>query len=254
MPAKRKPASIPVQLLDLFLMELTNWRWSWQSMVLTSTITPILGIIALGSFATASGQESLAYIFTGNIVMSLMFGNLDKIASRFSYMRFAGTLDYYATLPIRKLVLIMAIVLAFFLLSCPSLLVVLGFGAFFLKVNLIVNPLILLVIPLCVLPLAGVGALIGTNARTPEQSGSFSLLVTMVMLFIGPVLIPETRLPDFLVAVGHFSPATYAASALRQTLLTPITGEIWVDLGVLLGFALLSFWFTLVKLDWRYSS
>lgn len=248
---KRNPPSFLVQLMDLFLMELTNWRWSWQAIILTSFVAPMLGIIALGSFAQGTGQETLAYILTGNLVMTLMFGNLDKMASRFAYMRFSGTLEYYATLPIRREALITASVVAFFLLSLPALLGILGFGVFFLQLSVKLNPMIVLVIPLCVLPLAGLGALIGTNARTPEESGSFSLLLTMVMLFIGPVIIPENRLPDILVSVGRLSPATYAASALRQTLLGPITGQVVVDLTALVGFSLLTFWWVGLKLDWR---
>jgi ABC-2 type transport system permease protein len=102
-----------------------------------------------------------------------------------------------------------------------------------------------------VLPLAGLGAIIGTNARTPNESGSISLLMTMVMLFIGPVIIPESRLPDILLLVGRLSPATYAASALRQTLVEPMTGQVVVDLAALVGFSLLTFWFVGLKLDWR---
>lgn len=251
MQPKRKPPSFLLQLIDLFCMELTNWRWSWRTIVLTSLVAPILSIIALGSLAIGTGQETLAYILTGNLVMSLMFGNLNNLASRFTYMRFAGTLDYYATLPIRKEALIIATVLSFFLLSLPSLLVTLVFGAFFLKVPLIFHPIVLLVIPLCVLPLAGVGALIGANARTPDGSGSMSLLITMILLFIGPVLIPQSRLPKVLLLIGWLSPATYGASALRQTLLGPITAQIIVDLVALIGFSLLTFWLVRLKLNWR---
>jgi len=110
---------------------------------------------------------------------------------------------------------------------------------------------ILLVIPLCVLPLAGLGSLIGANARTPEESGSLSLLMTMVMLFIGPVIIPESRLPDILLLVERLSPATYAASALGQTLVEPMTGQVVVDLAALVGFSLFTFWLVGLKLDWR---
>jgi ABC-2 type transport system permease protein len=251
MQPKRNSPSVFVQLLDLFLMELTNWRWCWHSLVLTSLIAPILSIVALGSFAQGTGQETLTYILTGNLVMTLMFGNLNNVASRFSFIRFSGTLDYYATLPIRREALITASVLAFFLLSLPSLLVTLGFGVFFLNIPLNFNLLFLLIIPLCVLPLAGVGALIGVNARAPEEGGSVSLLVTMLMLFIGPVIIPQNRLPDIMLLLGRLSPATYAASAFRQTLVEPMTGEVFVDIAALVGFSLLTFWLVGFKLDWR---
>lgn len=166
-------------------------------------------------------------------------------------MRFAGTLDYYATLPINRQALIIATVLSFFLLSLPSLIATVIFGTLFLKISLAINPLILVVIPLCVMPLAGMGAAIGVYARTPDESGSFSLLLSMVMLFIGPVIIPGDRLPEFLLILGYLSPATYAASALRQTLVAPITGKLIVDIIALLGFALLTFWLVGRKLDWR---
>src|SRR5258708_35861464 len=87
---RHKRPSLLAQMIDLFLMELTNWRWSWRTLVLTSTITPMLGIVALGVFAHNAGRETQAYILTGNVVLSLMFGNLEKVQSRFVYMRFTG--------------------------------------------------------------------------------------------------------------------------------------------------------------------
>lgn len=135
--------------------------------------------------------------------------------------------------------------------AAPSLLATIIFGTLFLKITLAINPLIILIIPLCVLPLAGLGAAIGVYARTPNESDSFSLLLSMVMLFIGPVIIPGDRLPEFLLILGYISPATYAASALRQTLVTPITGQLIVDIVALLGFTLLTFYLVGRKLDWR---
>ncbi len=58
-------------------------------------------------------------------------------------------------------------------------------------------------------------------------------------------------LPQALLGIGRLSPATYAASALRQTLVEPMTGQVVVDLAALVGFSLLTFWFVGLKLDWR---
>ena len=65
------------------------------------------------------------------------------------------------------------------------------------------------------------------------------------------MIIPGDRLPEFLLILGYLSPATYAASALRQTLLAPITGKLMVDIMALLIFALLTFCLVGRKLDWR---
>jgi len=98
-----------------------------------------------------------------------------------------------------------------------------------------------------------VNALIGSIARTQQEAGSLSLLVTMAMLGLGPVLIPPARLPGVMLVLGRFSPATYAASALRQALIGPLTGQILLDLAVLAGVTVVVFWLVGRKMDWRQS-
>ena len=113
------------------------------------------------------------------------------------------------------------------------------------------HPLALLVVPLCALPLAGVGALIGVRFRTPEEATSVGRLLTILMLTMGPALIPADRLPDWLVWLGFLSPATYAASALRKALLGPLTNRLLLDVAALLLFIFLSFWMVNRRMDWR---
>ncbi len=251
MPADLKPPSLPAQIVDLLLIELTNWRWSWRHMIVVSTLAPLLSIVALGIFARDSGPVALSYILTGNAVLALMFGNLDRVQSHFSFMRSVGSLDYFATLPVSKYALILAAVLAFSLLSLPSVAVTVLFGSLVLEVPLQLSPLVVVVVPFCAIPLAGIGALIGTNTRTPAEADSLSLVVTMVLAGLGPVIIPPERLPEVMVTLGRLSPATYAASALRQTLLGPVTGWLVVDLAALAALAALTFWLVGRKMDWR---
>jgi len=250
-PLQRKPLSPLGQLLDLFLIELTNWRWSWRSMLITATIAPLGGILGLGLFARDLGPPALAYVLSGNAVLSLLFGTLGSVESHVSFMRFAGALDYFGTLPIRRSLLILAVVLAFLLLSLPSLLVTIALGALVLGLPLALHPAIVLVVPLCALPLAGLGALIGFSVRTPEEGNSMNLLVTFGLTGLGPVIVPPDRLPAVLVLLGRLSPATYAASALRQVLLGPVTGQLLVDSAVLAGFAMVMFWVAGKKMSWR---
>jgi len=248
---ERSRPSALVQLLDLFLIELTNWRWSWRAMLITDTLAPVLSTLGLGAFGRDLGPGVLAYILTGNVVVALMFGNMSKVESHVSYLRYTGALDYFATLPIDRALLIAAIVLSFLVLSLPSLLVTIALGSFFLHIPLAPSPILLLVVPLCALPLAGIGALIATFVDSPEAAGSLNLLLTLVMAGLGPVIMPPDRLPWFMVELGRLSPATYAASALRQALLGPLMPRIAIDLAVLCGFAIGIFWLVQRKMDWR---
>lgn len=240
-----------VQFTSLLYIEMTNWRWSWRGMVVTGALAPLLSILGLGVFARDSGPLALAYVLTGNLVMSIMFGNMHAIAHHIVFLRFQGTLEYLATLPIRRSMLVLAILCAFLMLSAPSLISTLLLGIWFLGVPLQPHPLLLLVIPLCAVPLSGIGAFVGASVRTPEHSGSIMLIFTLLLSGLGPVLVPPDRLPPILILIGRLNPATYAASAMRQVLLGPITPQLWVDLGVLLGLGVVIFAIVSKKLDWR---
>lgn len=229
----RREHALPVQLLDLVLIQLSNWRWSWRRMVITGMIAPLCSLLALGLFARDAGPEALVYVLTGNVVLALMFENLGKVSSNFAFMKAMGTLNYFATLPIRRYLLVLATLIAFFLMSLPALLLTVTAGWRLLGISLALHGLLLLVVPLTALPLAALGALLGLHARTPEEAGSTTTLLIFVLTALGPVVIPPERLPGWLVSLGWLSPATYAASALRQTLVGPVTARLGVDLVVL---------------------
>jgi ABC-2 type transport system permease protein len=180
-----------------------------------------------------------------------MFGNMDKAQSHFSFMRFQGVLDYFATLPIQRYLLILAVVVAFLFLNLPAVILTIWIGSAFLDTSIHLNPIFFLVMPLCAVSLSGIGALIGVRARTPQEADVLSLFLTLVMAGLGPVVIPPDRLPRILLVLGRFSPATYAASAFRQALLGPLTGQILVDLGVLTAMSAAVFWLVGRKMDWR---
>ncbi len=247
----RNALSFPAQVIDLLLIELTNWRWSWRGMLTVATLAPLMSILALGVFARDAGPNALIYVLTGNVVMTLMFGIMSNVQSHFNFMRIMGGLDFFATLPISKYALVLAIVLGFLLLSLPSITITAGVGALILSIPLVVSPLILLVIPISAVPLAGIGAIIGLRTRNPQESNALNLVVTLILAGMGPVIIPPERLPDWMVFVGRFSPATYAASALRQTLLGSVTATLLTDLIALSFFGLVSFWLVGRFLDWR---
>ncbi len=241
-----------IQLLDVTLMQLTNWRWSWRGVLITSVIAPVVTTVSLGIFAQSSGPAVLGHVMTGNIVLSLLFGTVGTVSSNFAYMRATGILDYFATLPVYRTTLILASVLAFLALSLPPALLTLILGSLILQVPVVVSPLIVVVLPLISMALCGLGALIGLLGRAPEEVNSVSTLATFALVAIGPVIIPAERLPGIIQAIGLFSPATYAASALRQVVLAQADRlSLGLDLVVLCGVMLVLLWLVGQRLDWR---
>ncbi|MEM7130296.1 MAG: ABC transporter permease [Chloroflexota bacterium] len=248
---KRQTHSPFVQWVDLFLMELTNRRWSWRNALIYGTLPPLFFVFMFGTFARDSGPGALTYILTGNIVISLLFGTMNSVESRVEWLRFAGGLDYYATLPIPRYLLVVAMVGSFLLFSIPSVLVTIVAGALWLQIPIRFTPWLLLIVPLCALPLAGVGALVGITCRTRAEGSTTSTFLTFLMTSLGPVLIPPDRFPDVVLYLGRLSPATYAASALRQTVIGPISIQLAIDMAVLLGMSIFFLWLVGQKMNWQ---
>ncbi|MCB0104751.1 MAG: ABC transporter permease [Caldilineaceae bacterium] len=248
---QRRLPSHPVQWWNLFLIELTNWRWSWRLTLIAGGLMPLFILFLLGIFAGDSAPDTLAYMLTGNLVIGLLFGTLTRIVNRVEFLRFGGGLDFFATLPVQRFLFVLAMVASFGIFSLPSLVMTLIVGALWLALPLHLHPLLLLVIPLCTMPLAGVGVILGLLGRSWGEASSWSFVVSLLLSVLGPVMIPPDRLPEILVWLGYLSPATYAASALRQVVIGPVSGWILVDLIALAGTSTGLLWWVEQKMSWR---
>ncbi len=112
--------------------------------------------------------------------------------------------------------------------------------------------MVLVVVPLISLSLSGLGTLLGLIGRTPEEVSSLNMLTTFVLAGLGPVVIPAENLPPFMSMIGLLSPATYAASALRQVILGwPDRLPLALDLAVLAALTVGLLWLVERRLDWR---
>ena len=240
-----------VQIWDLFLIELTNWRWSWRSMLLSGTVTPLFSMGVMAFFTQNRNTESMIYILTGNIVLSLLFGTMRSLESRVSWLRFQGGIDFIATLPKQRHIFILAMVAAFVLISLPSILVMIVMGSLLFQIPLHVHPLIILVVISCAIPMAGIGALLAMSSRTQIQSGNWAYLLTLVMTSLGPVVVPPHRFPQVVNVLGNFSPAPFAASAFRQVLVGPVTAILIRDLAILSAWSMVSLWLVTKRINKR---
>jgi ABC-2 type transport system permease protein len=239
------------QFVDLVLVQLSNWRWAWPQLVITGMIAPVGTMVGLAVYSGRGGTAQNGHILVGALVLALLFQNQNLVAGNFAFMKANGTLDFFAALPVSKALLAVSTVTAFFLISAPALLVTLVVGLVVLHVSLSVSPLLLLAIPLCIVIAAGIGAIIGSVFNTIEESSSVSLVATFVLTACGSVIFPAARLPAVIRAAGVFNPATYAAAALRATLIGPVQPGLILDLAVLAAAAAAITVILLWRMPWR---
>lgn len=246
---RRQP--LLIQWWDLTLMELTNWRWSWRLTMIAGALMPLFFLVMLGLFADGSNRNTLAYLLTGNMVIGILFGTLTRIVNRVEFLRFGGGLDFFATLPVRRFLFVLAMITSFSVFSLPAMTLTLILGALWLELSLQFHPLVIFVIPLCTMPLAAVGVILGLSSRSWGEASSWSFVVSLIFSVLGPVMVPPERLPTLLVRFGYLSPATYAASALRQVVLGPLTERIVLDIAVLTLLSAGLLWWIEQKMNWR---
>ena len=54
-------------------IQLTNWRWSWPSMLLTGIVVPVLMSLGLGVYAQNLGGAAVEYAVIGGLSFSLLW-------------------------------------------------------------------------------------------------------------------------------------------------------------------------------------
>jgi ABC-2 type transport system permease protein len=257
--AARPGAGVARQLAvfwDLYLMQLANFRWTWRWQVIGGLLAPLSFMFMLNTLlereAGTAGAVALgAHILAGNVVMSTVFTTMGHTASRFNWLKETEGLDYYATLPIDRAMLVAAVLLAFVTLGLPNLVATVVLGKLLFALPLAPHPLALVAILLAALSLASVGATVGILAPDRAAQQVADNLLLFAMLFLSPVLIPAERLPLLLQWTSKLLPTSYVVDALRTLLVGVVDGAVVVDLAVLAGFSAVALFVATRKLDWR---
>ncbi len=235
---------------DLFLIQLANWRWSWQAMAINGLIVPMTTLFFLKTIGDSS-SSSPEQLLSGNLIVSLIFTTMYGTSARFSFMRTFGVLDYYATLPVPKGLLVMAVNAGFLVLSLPTALLTVFLGKWFLGVNFEISPLFFVLVPLASFSLSAVGAFVGVSAPNFDAANTITAILQFIFMGVGPVLIPAEKLPQTVAFLGQFLPSTHAAEALRGTFKGVYDGAFFFHLGFLVVFDIAAMLFVGYKMEWR---
>ncbi len=243
------PPAWPVAFWDLLLIQLANWRFSWPATLINGLLIPLTTLFFLKA-AAGDNAGSAEFLVSGNIVVSLIFTTMFGTSARFAFMRSFGVLDYYATLPVSKILLVLAVNTGFLILTLPSALLTIIIAQLF-GLTFQLNLFFLLIVPLASFSLSAVGAFVGVVSPNFDTANTISSILQFLFMGCGPVLIPADRLPWFVNFIGSFLPSTYAADALRHSLAGSYDLQFALDIGFLVMFDLLAMLFVARKMEWR---
>ena len=108
------------------------------------------------------------------------------------------------------------------------------------NVMIVGNPLIaFLIASILAVVSVSLGILLSSLAKRESQAIQFLPIIIMPGFLLSGVFWPLEAMPNWLLPISRMVPVTYAVEGLRSVMLRGWTiGEIWLDITVLLGFAL----------------
>lgn len=197
-------------------------------------------VVGFGYFIHNVSERQALFLTTGTATNTLVTVALVGLPQILSQSKAQGRLDYLLSLPISRELYLAAQVTYVAITALPGVVFAVAFGAWHYGLSLSVDPLVLAVVPLCMLSLAGVGVAIGILSPHPNVTNAFSNLAIFYVLLFAPILIPREQLPALLRHIATVLPTTYAADAMRGAL-TDLPGtHLARSMAVMAGFTVVS--------------
>jgi ABC-2 type transport system permease protein len=161
-----------------------------------------------------------------------------------------GTFRRLLVAPLPRPALLLGKLLPYYMVNLIQVASMFAVGKLVFDMNLGQDPLALLVITMATAAAAtGMGLLVATMGKTPEQIGGLSTMLALTLAALGGVLVPAFAMPEIMQTIAKISPHNWALSGYQDVIvrglgLNAVLNEAWV----LLGFAAIFFAFAL----WRF--
>jgi ABC-2 type transport system permease protein len=152
--------------------------------------------------------------------------------------RSSGTLERLLAMPMGKLDLLAGYALAFGLLAALQSVLAVGLSVGLLGLE-VVGPVWLLTIVAVADAVLGsaLGLFVSAFARTEFQAVQFMPALVLPQILLCGLFVPRAALPGVLEAISDVLPLSYAVDAMQALTRTAETGEVWVDVATVAGFA-----------------
>lgn len=234
----------------LFRLLFADYRDAAPFLLFSGILIPVGVLLTVGSVLSDYGSGA-TWVLAGNAVMSMAIGSASFALSRVGQLRLLQQLDFYATLPVRREIFLLALFCLSQISALPGLMGSLLVGYLALGIGL--GQILPALVPalLAAATLSIVGAAAGSYCRTMAQVNMAGNLVTFVILFLTPVLIPVERMFLPLRLLTHLLPSGQAALAIADALAGEFGARFWLLTGALLLWLVAAGAFGVRRLDWR---
>jgi ABC-2 type transport system permease protein len=200
----------------VYTAQLARVRVSRMPLLFVATFQSVGIMLLLRGVVDSDSAVTRQSVVAGSTVLVVAFVALNLLAQQLGMLRATRALDYYATLPVPPVAVVLAMAAAYASFTVPGAVLTAVTGALLFGLPLGQLWILLLVLPLAGAALAGLGALFGLLAPRPELATLAGQLGMSAVLFLG--VIPAERLPAPLLVVRALLPSSYAVDALSAAL------------------------------------
>jgi len=202
-------------------------------------IVPLVVMTLIGlSFPDSSVLQYIAPALIATL--ALFFGFLLTGIS-FLRERSQGTLEHLMASPVSPFDIVVGYLGGFFIFALAQTLIILLYTIYVLQVSYHGDLWQIFVFQVIVIIGAvNLGIFISTFAKNEFQMVQFIPLVIIPQIFLSGVIWPVEQMPDYLQWLAKVLPLTYAVRGLRDIMLSGQSLlDVWVELAVLVGFAII---------------
>ena len=187
---------------------------------------------------------------TGAMIFGVAMMTANSLSDQLVQNRFQGRLKLLITMPMSKTASALG-VLAFGSIQSVAILVLLmGLG---ITIGVDFEPtwaFVPIVVPM-LLTMAGLTLVLSSLAPPAEVGGIINGMVGILPVMLSPVFFTMEQAPLLLKMLGYVSPLRYAADGIMES----FSGgtDVWSEMAILVGFAILTLTVGMWKLRWRES-
>ncbi len=199
---------------------------AWQALRLKTFLPLAIVVQALFAFGIVVGypllfpsldSATVLYLATGAPAIALITMGLVAVPQIVAQAKTEGSLDYMRTLPIPRLVYLLADMTVWLLIVLPGVVFAIVVGTWRFGLDLHVSALVLPAMLLVVLTTTSVGYALATVLPQNLANLLTQVLVVFVLMF-SPLNFPSDRLPDWLAAIHAVLPIQAMGEVIRGTL------------------------------------
>ncbi len=161
-----------------------------------------------------------------------------------------GTFRRLLVAPLARQSLLLGKLLPFYIVNLIQVASMFAVGKLVFDMNLGQDPLALILLTISTAAAAtGLGLLVATMGKTPEQIGGLSTMLALTLAALGGVMVPSFAMPEAMQNIAKVSPHYWALSGFQDVIVRGLDLQaILYESGILFSFGIVFFAFAL----WRF--